>query len=119
MSQELIKYDKAAFVAAARAAFVPSDRQPCCVCGKYRSLTQAHHIVPLAIQFDRGAVQADHRHKWLCPTHHAAVHVLIGQSQSIGDRASKACVAVINDLSGQGGDEWRLVHEIFEAYRNA
>ena len=68
---------KNAWIAAARATFAPSERRPCEVCGKYEGLTHAHHIVPLAAQFDAGAVSPIHEINWLCPTHHAAQHVFI------------------------------------------
>lgn len=86
------------FIAIARAEFVPSARAACAVCGLYPSLTEAHHVVPLAMQFRNGATTADQSHVWLCPTHHAAVHVLINQIER-GDDASKSCVSVICDLS--------------------
>jgi hypothetical protein len=76
-------------------------------------------LVPLAVQFDRGATEANHEHKWLCPTHHAAIHVLIGQSRSSSEKASKACVNVIGDVSAEGDDRWRRLHELFEVFRNA
>lgn len=113
----LIKYEAAcralaeckAFIAIARASFVPSSRKACKVCGRFESLTQAHHTIPLAIQFARGFETADQAHVWLCPTHHAAVHVLIGQAKSLRGEASRACINVVNDLSL---DELRGVLEI-------
>jgi hypothetical protein len=68
---------KASWIASARLKFSPGDRQPCKVCGKYRSLTEAHHVVPLAVQFEAGAIDPLQEFIWLCPTHHAAQHVLI------------------------------------------
>ena len=46
--------EKNNWIAAARRDFLPSFRGPCVVCGKHRSISHAHHIVPLASQFDRG-----------------------------------------------------------------
>jgi hypothetical protein len=71
------KARKAAWVAAARSSFEASRRQPCAVCGRYESLTQAHHTFPLTVQFDMGVSQAIHEHDWLCPTHHTALHNII------------------------------------------
>jgi hypothetical protein len=68
---------KQLFIRCARAEFKPGARQSCFVCGKYRGLTQAHHVYPLALQFDDGRTYADHEYYWLCPTHHAAVHLHI------------------------------------------
>jgi hypothetical protein len=65
------------WISRARALFAPGDAQPCCVCGKYRSLTAAHHLIPLNMQFDLGFEEVNDDHVWLCPTHHAAVHRVI------------------------------------------
>jgi len=68
---------KTAWIASARLRFFPGPKQPCAICKKYVSLTEAHHIVPLALQFDAGAVDPIQEFRWLCPTHHAAEHVMI------------------------------------------
>jgi hypothetical protein len=68
---------KTAWVARARLAFYPGDRAPCAVCKKYEGLVEAHHVVPLALQFDAGAPMPIHEYDWLCPTHHAAQHIFI------------------------------------------
>jgi hypothetical protein len=47
------------------------------VCGKFGAVTQAHHVVPLAVQFDRMFDKPDHEHVWLCPTHHVIVHLFL------------------------------------------
>lgn len=52
-------------------------RKPCAVCGKYQALTEAHHIYPLAWQYDNGLLEPNHDHLWLCPTHHKLVHLNI------------------------------------------
>lgn len=67
--------ERAAWIAAARAAFEPSPRRSCAVCGRYRSVTHAHHLVPLSQQSQDES--PDHRHVWLCPTHHSGVHQLL------------------------------------------
>lgn len=66
---------KRLWIAAARLAFDPGERRPCFVCGRYASVTEAHHVIPLGQQFDRGFVTADQEHEWLCPTHHTIIHV--------------------------------------------
>lgn len=68
---------KGAWIAAARLKFDPGPRECCAICGKYKSLTEAHHIVPLSLQFEAGAIDPIQEFRWLCPTHHAAEHVLI------------------------------------------
>ena len=62
---------------AARASFAPSEREACAACGKYQSVSQAHHIYPLAQQYEDGRDQPCHDHVWLCPTHHMVVHEII------------------------------------------
>lgn len=62
----------------ARSEFVPSEKKPCFVCGRYKDVAQAHHVVPLSKQDI--TKRADHRYMWLCPTHHAGVHLIINMS---------------------------------------
>jgi len=117
MSTQLIKYeaacraDKETFVALGRASFAPSQREVCRVCGRFQSLTHAHHVVPLTMQFDRGFEQPEHNHVWLCPTHHAAVHILIGQAMAKQKKASGACINLVCDLQPE---EFRKVLEVAE-----
>lgn len=113
----LVKYeaacraDKETFVALGRASFAPSQREVCKVCGRFQSLTHAHHVVPLTVQFDRGFDRPDSQHVWLCPTHHAAVHILIGQAVAKQTKASKACIAMVCDMHPE---EFRKVLEVAE-----
>jgi hypothetical protein len=69
--------EKTRWIATARALFQPAERRPCTVCRRYRTIAQAHHIIPLGSQFDRGFKEADHTHVWLCPNHHVVVHRLL------------------------------------------
>ena len=71
-----------AWVARARATFSPGTRQPCEVCGRYADFTHAHHLTPLSRQVASGAETPDQAFVWLCPTHHAAVHVALGLPNS-------------------------------------
>jgi len=68
---------RAIWLGAARQTFVAREREACCVCGKYRWLTQAHHLVPLTMQYDAGLAVPIQDYAWLCPTHHVAIHLLI------------------------------------------
>jgi len=82
---------KADWVASARANFNPGRRQACLVCGRFDYVAQAHHVVPLGIQLDLGFEYPDHEHVWLCPTHHAVIHILIDgkpDPQMLGRRAA-------------------------------
>jgi hypothetical protein len=96
------KQDKDDFVALAREAFEPGEKKPCEVCNKYQSLTHAHHIVPLSIQARSIPDIPNQSFVWLCPTHHAAVHILVGQMDSKSGKPSKSCINVISDLSDEG-----------------
>jgi len=95
----------------ARRNFRPGKRQPCAICGKYRSLAQAHHLIPLSKQEGDSPNQA---FVWLCPNHHAAVHLLISQSVSKRGKAGQWQIELINELEP---GEWRRVLEIFESFR--
>jgi hypothetical protein len=73
---------------AARRSFYPGEQQPCAVCGEYGVVAHAHHIFPLALQFrakcgwdldDDFGLAPDHDFAWLCPTHHALVHMEISK----------------------------------------
>jgi hypothetical protein len=102
--------EKEKWIKRARLAFRPSRRQNCYVCGKFGSITQAHHTVPLAVQFDHGFKNAADQHAWLCPNHHAILHVLIDPLKddwSLGRRASR----VIDDLSAK---EWKIMVELMK-----
>lgn len=87
------------WVAEARKSFEPSERKHCWVCGQFSSITQAHHIFPLAVQWRFGIKSPIHDHEWLCPNHHVSVHILIGQGLAFSVDASKASVNVICDLA--------------------
>lgn len=104
---------RADWIGDARAAFSPGERQPCEVCGKYRSLAHAHHIVPLACQTE---AQPSHEHVWLCPTHHAAVHLLISQALSSRDRAGRWQIEMTCEMEAA---EFGKVFAIFQRFRDA
>ena len=98
----LAKINKNDWVAEARRSFIPSDRSPCAVCGQFGAITQAHHITPLAAQFDHGFVEPCHKHVWLCPTHHAAVHLIISQLDGKRLAASESVSALMDELYSHG-----------------
>lgn len=100
------------FASLARDTFSPDGRCACTVCGQYKSLSQAHHIVPISMQFFRGFEFPQHDYVWLCPTHHVAVHIVIGQMKSTKTKASAACIGVVCDLSSEGLDILRKVVDL-------
>jgi hypothetical protein len=73
---------------AGRKLFDPGERQPCCICGRFKGIAQAHHVIPLTMQYDRGFKYPDQEYSWLCPNHHAIVHIFI-----INDKRSMAPAA--------------------------
>ena len=86
------------WVAAARADFRPGAPQPCEVCGRHRAIAHAHHLVPLATQYATGRRIPSHEMAWLCPNHHAAVHLLLSQANSKRAAASKGVIELIGEL---------------------
>ena len=79
------------WIRAARYLFSPGERGVCHVCGKFRSITHAHHVVPLTAQYDRGFEYPDQEFVWLCPNHHTMIHLVIpGDHQSMKPAAFKA-----------------------------
>lgn len=69
--------DRDIWIYAGRRLFDPGERAPCWVCGKFKSIAQAHHVVPLTAQYDRGFKYPDQEFVWLCPNHHAMAHLFI------------------------------------------
>jgi hypothetical protein len=90
--------DKELWIAAARKDFVPSPRAPCVVCGKFKGITQAHHVVPLARQCDLLFEKPDHEHVWLCPNHHAIVHLFLIRRQGSPDKPNDTLIGASGDL---------------------
>lgn len=66
-----------AWIYLARQEFNPGQRQPCFVCGKYQSITHAHHSSPLSLQFSYGITSPIQDSVWLCPNHHTLIHATI------------------------------------------
>lgn len=87
------------WIAQARASFLPSGRKSCVVCGRFQSISQAHHVFPLAIQWHVGIQRPIHDYEWLCPNHHVSIHILIAQTQASSLDASEACINVTSDLA--------------------
>ena len=90
---------KGAWIDAARSEFSVGEGERCEVCNRLASIAQAHHLIPLGEQYDRGFVTPNQRHAWLCPNHHAMLHLFMRQRdfriQGI------ATLRVIYDLSDE------------------
>lgn len=104
------------WISQARLSFLPSERKPCVVCGRFASIAQAHHIFPLAAQWRFGVRSPIHDHEWLCPNHHVAVHILIGQILTKQIDASDACINVGCELA-DNMDELRKAFGLVERFK--
>lgn len=83
--------EREAWIMAARTVLEPGDREPCCVCGQFQGISQAHHVVPLTAQYDRGFKYPDQAYVWLCPNHHAMAHLFIqDDNRSMAPSAMRA-----------------------------
>ncbi len=89
-----LRANRADWISAARRVFYPGRREPCHLCGKFRGVTHAHHIVPLAEQYRRGFTVPDSEHAWLCPSHHAVIHFLIDGNPSVERLGARAAPAL-------------------------
>jgi hypothetical protein len=69
--------NKQAWIYQARLLFRPGEKKDCEVCGQYSAVCEAHHVMPLSMQYDHGFDIPNNDFIWLCPTHHAAAHALI------------------------------------------
>ncbi len=65
------------FIREARKSQPKLMQQPCVICGKYESVTNAHHVFPLKYQASRAMKNPDQEIVWLCPNHHSGVHAQI------------------------------------------
>lgn len=55
------------------------NRQPCFICGKHHSITEAHHVVPLkdvAFLLESWGNLEEPPIVWLCPNCHTYIHKL-------------------------------------------
>lgn len=72
--------------------------ESCYVCGGFKSVAQAHHVIPLNEQFDRGFETPNHDHERLCPTQHVVLHLWIDDDISDHEGRRRAG-PTIGDLS--------------------
>jgi hypothetical protein len=71
------KKKKRDWIAEQRKSIRIKRRSTCEHCFQHIEVTEAHHIVPLEEQYEIGMEYAEHDIIWLCPTHHAQLHILI------------------------------------------
>lgn len=104
-----------------RAIFQPStERESCAVCDKYKSITEAHHVIPvaeMATLCHKAKVLAYRLEKlpvyfmWLCPNHHALFHLLSGMKGKSKSQAEH--LAIIHDI---GIEEHKAMKTVFDWY---
>lgn len=105
------KQKRAIWLRASRDTFRPGKRQRCAVCEKYEFIAQAHHLTPLAMQYESGAKVPDHAYIWLCPNHHAAVHLLISQGRYEREIPRAEMIDLAADTEAE---EFKAIFAIFE-----
>ena len=80
---------KEGWISVARAQAALGQPQPCQICFFSFELSHAHHLMPLAEQYDRGFDKPNHTHAWLCPNHHALIH-FFAEKRSAGKPRKRA-----------------------------
>jgi len=93
---------RALWITQARAEFRPGKRQPCKICGKWKGIAQAHHVFPLAEQFDDGVSVPDQTFVWLCPNHHSVVHLIMAQMRGKRVGSSNAVSSITVETYERG-----------------
>ena len=99
-------------------------REDCYVCGQWREITVLHHVLSfdmareLGCDMDRDLMIAAQSGVWLCPNHHAIIHLdmlrrqeMIGSGRSPDDQVSKLNELQAKELdllSKIGKDQWQL-----------
>ena len=73
--------EKTEWIKWARGSFEPGNREACVICGKFQNIAQAHHLIPLEDQYDRGFQPPNQKFVWLCPSHHDTVHVFLKRDE--------------------------------------
>lgn len=70
---------KEKWLSSARADFkeLLKIKSPCVICGKHLAIVEAHHVYPLAMQYDDKVKNPIRDFVWLCPTHHVITHEFI------------------------------------------
>lgn len=108
------KWTKAFWLKFLREAWkVNTPREHCFVCGKYQSITHAHHVIPVAevaTLFTKADVQPEEAmdfrmaYIWLCPNHHTIFHL-------IHNRSMRNILTLAEDI---GEDEVNSMKRVFD-----
>ena len=54
----------------------PKEKENCFVCGKYKTITEYHHVIPLntCVKLLEYVEEIEIPMLWLCPNHHTMAH---------------------------------------------
>lgn len=91
------------------------EQEACFVCDKYKAITHLHHVVPVnemaafIIKHDLFDVPVPLPTIWLCPNHHAILHLLTRRITSYEDAAAKRQTDICNSITVE---EWKRYEEI-------
>ena len=100
------------------------DQEPCCVCGKHRSITHQHHVITLkkcAKIFNTISIDKINAPLvWLCPNCHAYVHKLLKYDFISVLREARIYQSISGDefetLIAIGRKESDIIAEIYSDY---
>jgi hypothetical protein len=93
--ERLRSLSKTEWIAEARQKATFGEPERCEICQRFSEIAQAHHVIPLGEQYDRGFVRPNQRHVWLCPNHHALIFFCV---EDIPRRDRLALLASIHSL---------------------
>jgi hypothetical protein len=77
--------EKNAWIINARSKIPVLKKEACYVCGKFLSISEAHHIYPLSNQYDDGVDISINDYVFLCPNHHTLQHIMINKRLPMDD----------------------------------
>lgn len=86
------------WIRSARKRFHPGERKPCYICKKYSSISHAHHLAPLVLQFTYRVIIPMQDFVWLCPTHHELVHAVL---QSLISNNGSSLLDIANEIQDE------------------
>lgn len=95
---------------------MPGKREACFMCGRFASITQAHHVVPVkelaGTCKDIGTIffNLPVWFVWLCPNHHLAWHIVANLKE---DRA----IEVIGDLTVAEAEKFTALADLVKTQR--
>ncbi len=104
---------RSVWLRSARAEFDRLERTApanCSVCTQHRDFAHAHHLFPLALQYECGVDEAIHDHAWLCPVHHKKVHILLS-----GYLTGTRDLSFLDSIPDEYATEWLAIEKIAQS----